>query len=135
MAARLREAKFLVSPKSTLEPTESTHCLGKFFDVAGGTITNTQFSLAKLVLSWLRLSVTPYTQRCLQSFMGSLQWAVQPRTGLGPMAAGSLTWVVWGRERSDRLPAGVGEALAQLLGHVMLPRRPAGGTLVGHLGG
>ena len=41
LAARLREAKFLVSPKSTLEPTESLHCLGKFLDVAGGTITNT----------------------------------------------------------------------------------------------
>ena len=135
VAARLREAKFLVSPKSTLEPTDSLHCLGKFFDVAGGVITNTQFSLAKLVLAWLRLNVTPYTQRCLQSFMGSLQWAMQPRTGMGPMAAGSLAWVVWGRERCDGLRAGVGEALAQLLGHVMLPWRPAGGTLGCTVGG
>ena len=135
VAARLREAKFLVSPKSTLEPTDSLHCLGKFFDVEGGAITNSQFSLAKLVLAWLRLSVAPYTQRSLQSFMGSLQWAMQPRTGLGPMAAGSLAWVVWGSERCDGLPAGVGEALAQLIGHVMLPWRPAGGTLGWTLGG
>ena len=61
--------------------------------------------------------------------MGSLQWAMQPRTGLGPMAAGSLAWVVWGSERCDGLPAGVGEALAQLIGHVILPWRAAGGTL------
>ena len=109
--------------------------MGKFFDVEGGAITNSQFSLAKLVLACLRLSVTPYTQRSLQSFMGSLQWAMQPRTGLGPMAAGSLAWVVWGSERCDGLPAGVGEALAQLIGHVMLPWRPAGGTLGWALGG
>ena len=36
VAARLREAKFLVSPKSTLEPTDSLHCLGKFFELEGG---------------------------------------------------------------------------------------------------
>ena len=66
--------------------------------------------------------------------MGSLQWAMQPRTGLGPMAAGSLAWVVWGSKRCDGLPAGVGEALAQLIGHVMLPWRPAGGTLGWTLG-
>ena len=135
MAARLRGAKFLVSPKSTLEPTESLHCLGKVFDVEGGAITNSQLSLAKLVLAWLRLSVAPYAQRSLQSFMGSLQWAMQPRTGLGPMAAGPLAWVVWGSERCDRLTASVGEALAQLIGHVMLPWRPAGGTLGWTLGG
>ena len=69
VAARLREAKFLISPKSTLQPTASLHCLGKFFDVAGQTITNTQFSLARLVRAWLRLNGTPYTPRCLQSFM------------------------------------------------------------------
>ena len=33
---KVAEAKFLDSPKSTLEPTESLHCLGKFFDVEGG---------------------------------------------------------------------------------------------------
>ena len=135
VAARLWEAKFLVSPKSTLEPTKSLHCLGKSFDVEGGAITNSQLSLAKLVLAWLRLSVAPPTQRRLQSFMGSLQWAMQPRTGLGPMATGSLAWVVWGSERCDGLPAGVSEALAQLIGHVMLPWRPAGGTLGWTLGG
>ena len=63
VAARLREVKFLVRPKSTLEPTDSLHCLGKFINVrgGGGGITNTQFLPAKLVLAWLRLSVTPYT--------------------------------------------------------------------------
>ena len=112
VAVRLRESKLLVSPKSTLEPTNSLHCLGKLFDVGGGIIANTQFSLAKLLLAWMRLSVALYTQRCLRSFMGPLQWATQPRTGLGPMVAGAFAWVVWGRERCDGLPAGVGEALA-----------------------
>ena len=51
LAARLREAKFLVSPKSTLEPTDSLHCRGKLFHVGGGIISNTQFSLTKLVLA------------------------------------------------------------------------------------
>ena len=36
VAARLREAKFLVSPKSTLEPTDSLQCLGKLSDLDGG---------------------------------------------------------------------------------------------------
>ena len=99
VAARLSESRFLVSPKSTLEPTDSLHCLGKLFDVGGGVIANTHFSLAKLVLAWLRLSVAPSTRRCLQSFMGSLQWAMLPRT------AGALAWVVWGRESCDGLPA------------------------------
>ena len=54
---------------------------------------------------------------------------MQPRMGLGPMVAGSLAWMVWGRERCDGLPAGLGVALAQLLGHVMWPWRPAGGSL------
>ena len=61
VAKRLREAKFRVCPKSTLEPTDSLHCLGKLFDVCGGIIANTQFYLAKLVLAWMRLSVTVYT--------------------------------------------------------------------------
>ena len=70
VAAWLREAKFLVSPKITLEPTDSLHCLGTLFDVGGGIIANTQFCLAQLVLALMRLSVTPYTQRCLKLFMG-----------------------------------------------------------------
>ena len=104
--------------------------------MARGVVANTQFSVAKVVcLAWSQLSVAPCTQRCLRSFMGSLQWAMQPRTGLGPMVAGALAWVVWGRESCDGLPAGVGEALAQALGHVMLPRRPAGGAVGWTLGG
>ena len=91
--------------------------------------------MATLVLAWLRLNVTPYTQRSLQSFMGSLQWVVRPRTGLGPMAAGSLASVVWGRERCHGLLAGVGEALAQMIGHSIVPCRPAGSTLGWTLGG
>ena len=135
VAARLREVRFLVNLKSTLEPTDSLHCLGKLFDVGGGIIANTQLSLAKLVFASMRLSVTPYTQPCLQSFMGSLQWAMQPRTGLGPMVTGPLAWEVWGREPCDGLPAGVSEALAQVLGHVRLPWPPTGGTLGWTLGG
>ena len=65
VAARLRESGFFVSPKSTLEPTDSLHCLGKLFDVGGRLIANTQFSVAKLVLAWLRPSVAAYTRRCL----------------------------------------------------------------------
>ena len=81
MATRVRESGFLVSPKSTLDPTDSLHCLGKFFDVGRGVITNTQFALAKLVLVWIRLSVAPYSQRGLQSCIGSVQWAMRPRKG------------------------------------------------------
>ena len=51
------------------------------------------------------------------------------------MVAGALAWVVWGRERDDRLPAAVSEALAQVLGHVMLPWRPTSGALGWLLGG
>ena len=61
VAARLRESEFFVSPKSTLEPTDSLHYLGKLFDVGKGGNANTQLSLAKLVLAWLRWSVAPYT--------------------------------------------------------------------------
>ena len=53
--------------------------------------------------------------------MGSLQWAMRPRTGLGPLVAGALAWVVLGKEHCDGLPVGVSEALAQFPGHVMLP--------------
>ena len=64
-AARLRESGFFVSPKSALESTDLLHCLGKFFYVGGGggggVIANTLFSLAKLVLAWIRLSVAPET--------------------------------------------------------------------------
>ena len=65
VASRVRESRFLVSPKSTPDPTDSLQCLGKFLDVREGVITNTQFSPAKLVFAWMRLSVAPYTQRCL----------------------------------------------------------------------
>ena len=43
--------------------------------------------------------------------------------------------MVWGRERCDGQPAGVSEALAQVLSHVMLPGRPAGGGLGWSYGG
>ena len=135
MATGVQDSNFHVSPNSNFDPTDSLHCLGKLFDVGRGVITNTQFSLAKLVLAWLRLSVTPYSQRGLQSFTGSLQWAMQPRTGFGPLVLGALAWVVWGTERYVGLPAGVGEALSLVLGHVMLPWRPAGGALEWSLGG
>ena len=36
VASRVRDLGFLVSPKSTLDPTDSLHCLGKFFDVGWG---------------------------------------------------------------------------------------------------
>ena len=48
--------------------------------------------------------------------------------------AGAMAWAVWGPERCDGLPAALGEALAQVLGHAMMPWRPAGGALGWALG-
>ena len=51
VATQLRDPKLVVSRKSTLEPTESLHSLGKLFDVGRGIIANTKFSLVKVVLA------------------------------------------------------------------------------------
>ena len=48
--------------------------------------------------------------------------------------AGAMAWAIWGLERCDGLPAVVGEALAQVLGHATMPWRPAGRALGWALG-
>ena len=54
-------------------------CVGKFVDLESREIFSTDFAVAKVVVSWLGLGVSRYRVCSLHSFLGSLQWALQPR--------------------------------------------------------
>ena len=126
--------QILSKPKSMLDPLKRLFCLGKFLDLESGNISTAHFALAKSVVSWLCFGVTRSNVLFLQSFLGSLQWVLQPTSGLGPRSGGPLAWTLWGPAKCNGVPKGVLESLAQVLGHALLPLSKTNCPLIPTLG-
>ena len=91
------DAGFLISPKSVLEPMVLVSFLGKALNLSTRTMECHPQALLQLWVGWMRLAVSGDEGRRLRSFLGLLNWHVQPR-GLGcPFAAGAWCWQRWGR--------------------------------------
>ena len=61
--ASLIDKGFLISPKSTLVPTQDLAWLGKQFDLLHGRISNSDGALAIGVAKWLKLATGHCTQK------------------------------------------------------------------------
>ena len=84
----LRVAGGVTSPKSTLEPVTRLVWLGKDVDLGGGSLRAVGNAWEALLAHWLRLSVGGCSVRCLQQFLGRVQWICRPCFGHSPHLPG-----------------------------------------------
>ena len=96
LANCLREVGFLVKPKRT--PIERHFYLGKFLDLVVGGCPQQGLELVNL--------------------FESLQWALHPKGGMGPLLAGPLARMLWGPQGCEPCLRGLG-AFAQVFGHTL----------------
>ena len=68
----LRQAGFLVSDKSELDPQHNVMWMGKQLDLSCGRIAPLQSTVAAAVLAWVRLAVRPYTYVVLRRLLGKV---------------------------------------------------------------
>ena len=89
----LREARFLVSPKSVLDPMTRILFLGKHIDTQAKRIWSHPCAFLQMYVQWLRLATAAHPHpRHLTKVLGFIQWHVRPRKGMGPFLAGAYCW-------------------------------------------
>ena len=88
----LREAGFVVSPKSHLEPMTRILFLGKNIDTQVRRIWSLVRAFLQIYAQWLRLTTVAHPHPCqLNKVLGFIQWHVRPARGMGPFLAGAYS--------------------------------------------
>ena len=107
---------FVVSPKSTLEPTQQIEWLGKLCDFCCGHISNPKGPLAVGVARWLNLATGMCTRKRVQSAVGKFRWMARPHPFLSPLLSGPCAHYLWGPVFSRYTPVAILRSLASALG-------------------
>jgi hypothetical protein len=99
MVQALRDAGFLVSPKSVLEPATGILFLGKFIDTCERKMWSHPRAGLQTFAQWVRLATAthPHPQH-LNKVLGFIQWHVRPRKGMGPFLAAAYCCEQWGQD-------------------------------------
>ena len=74
---RLHRARFVVSPKSSLEPTRVLEFVGKIFDTKRRRMENRKGMVTALLRSWLKLRLGLMRRKGLERILGRLEWALR----------------------------------------------------------
>ena len=77
----LRDLHLLVSPKSSLAPSQTFTWLGKRFDTRSCTITMTDGTFLKLCAIAVRAAYAPLTKKCRLRIAGNVLWGMRPLPG------------------------------------------------------
>ena len=85
--------KWIVSPKSDLEPKHTITWMGKHLDGLCGTVSTGASYLVGIVVLWLNLCTRGYHCQPLRRLLGKLQWALRPGRGAAPFLAGPYAWL------------------------------------------
>ena len=89
-AQTLREAGFIISPKSQLTASTAIEFLGKHIDSVRRTITNSTDMLATTMRLWVRgVGTGRMSGREMAKMLGRLQWVARPMGGSSPFVAGA----------------------------------------------
>ena len=115
----------VVCPKSELEVMDHIQWMGKHIDVSSHTLCSDTSYLAALVMSWISLCTTGYTQRGLRRILGCVPWASRPGHTAVPFLAGAFAWLQWGMTSSKHTPHAVARGLAEAITPCFRPWRAA----------
>ena len=94
VARRLRQAGFLISPKSVFEPTQQLDFIGKWFDTAEGRMGNSQGLLVGILGLWVLAIVSPFDRALMSRLLGRLEWALRPNTSAATFLASAYQWML-----------------------------------------
>ena len=95
----LRDAGFLVSPKSVLEPTTRILFLGKCIDTRERNILSHPRASLQMFAQRARLPKAAHPHcRHLNKVLGFIRWHVGPRRGMNPFLAVAYCCQRWGQE-------------------------------------
>ena len=92
LRGRLQRARFVVSPKSTLEPTRVLDFAGKIFDTKGRRMENRRGMVTALLRRWLMLRLGLVRKKGFEGFLERLECALRPQGGTAPFLAGAYRW-------------------------------------------
>ena len=106
-AYALRQAGFLVSDKSELDPQRNVTWMGKQLDLSRGRIAPLPSTVAAAVLAWVRLTVRPYTYVLLHRLLGKVVWLDRPGNMARPFMAMARSWLRWGPGWAWKCPRAV----------------------------
>ena len=82
LKGRLQRARFVVRPKSSLDPTRVLDFVGKIFDTKRRRMENRKGIVTALLRSWLRLRLGLVRRKGFEMFLGRLEWALRPQGGM-----------------------------------------------------
>ena len=123
LRGRLQRARFVVSPKSSLEPTRVLDFVGKIFDTKRRRMENRKGMVTALLRSWLRLRLGLMRRKGFERFLGRLEWALRPQGGTAPFLAGAYRWKLSGEQR---VPLSLVRPLLTVVVFAVLPQCYAG---------
>jgi hypothetical protein len=124
LVEELTRLGFLVSPKSTLDPTHALKFLGKHLDFRIRTIQATPFSAAQLIFRWVRMATGHTGRKFLRSFFGLLIWLARPHKGMACFYGGAYGHLLWGATNRAFTPRGTLDALASGIFFALKPYTP-----------
>ena len=114
--------KWIVSPKSDLEPKHTMTSMGKDLDGLRGTVSTGASYLVGIVVLWLNLCTRGYHCQPLRRHLGKLQWALRPGRGAAPFLAGPYAWLHRGPPVAKCIPPpAVLRALAEAAAAAVVP--------------
>ena len=123
LRGRLQRALFVVSPKSSLEPTRVLDFVGKIFDTKRRRMEIRKGMVTALVRSWLRLRLGHMRRKGFERFLGRLEWALRPQGGNAPFLAGAYRWKLSGEQK---VPLSLVRPLLTAVVFAVLPQCYAG---------
>ena len=124
--ADLEKAGWVVSPKSSLDPSDRVKWMGKVVRGDQGGVQNAPTLQAHLVCCWLRLATTGYSDKALRRMLGKLQWALRPGRGAQPFLAGAYRWLNQGPSTAKCTPPKVLRGLLEGIACALVPWVPHG---------
>ena len=124
--ADLEKAGWVVSPKSSLDPSDRVKWMGKVVGGDQGGVQNAPALQAHLVCCWLRLATTGYSDKALRRMLGKLQWALRPWRGAQPFLAGAYRWLNQGPSTAKCTPPKVLRGLLEGIACALVPWVPHG---------
>ena len=99
LRGRLQRARFVVSPKSSLDPTRVLEFVGKIFDTKRRHMEDRKGMVTALLRSWLRLRLGLVRRKGFERFLGRLEWALRPQGGPAPFIGWGMPewhWLSYG---------------------------------------
>ena len=115
MVKDLVEGRWVVSPKSVVEPSTSITWMGKSISGESYEIQQSSVYIAQMGTMWLRLSCQDYGEKRCRRLVGKLMLEAAPSRLTLPFLQGPIAWSVWGPPFAPYTPRNVLRSLCEAL--------------------